>query len=105
MLFALVGQVAWQFFQTAVSIGGMSLVNQQHLLTKIYFPRLFLPSGVVGGGLVDLLISLGLLAGFMVGYHFTHYHFTPPLHGDPVAAVDRPAADRVAGRRVPDCRP
>jgi lipopolysaccharide transport system permease protein len=79
MLFALVGQVIWQFFQTAISIGGMSLVNQQHLLTKIYFPRLFLPSGVVGGALVDLGISIGLLACFILGYHFTHYHFTPPV--------------------------
>ncbi len=78
MLFALTGQIAWQFFQTGVSSGGMSLVNQQHLLTKIYFPRLFLPSGVVGGALVDLVISIGVLAAFMVGYHFTHYHFTPP---------------------------
>ena len=28
------------------STGGMSLVNQQHLLTKIYFPRLFVPTAV-----------------------------------------------------------
>ncbi len=77
MLFALVGQIVWQFFQTGVSAGGMSLVNQQHLLTKIYFPRLFLPTGVVGGGLVDLGLSCVVLLTFMVGYHFTHYGFTP----------------------------
>jgi lipopolysaccharide transport system permease protein len=78
MLFALVGQIAWQFFQTGVSSGGMSLVNQQHLLTKIYFPRLFLPTGVVGGALVDLALSCLVLAAFMIGYHFTHYQFVPP---------------------------
>ncbi len=78
MLFALVGQIAWQFFQTGVSAGGMSLVNQQHLLTKIYFPRLFLPTGIVGGALVDLSLSCVVLFSFMVVYHFNHYHFTPP---------------------------
>ena len=75
MLFALVGQIVWQFFQTGVSAGGMSLVNQQHLLTKIYFPRLFLPTGVVGGALVDLALSTVVLVSFMIAYHFTHYHF------------------------------
>ena len=77
LLFSFVGQLPWQFFSAGLGSGGMSLVNQQHLLTKIYFPRLFLPTGVVGGSLVDLLISMGVLAVFMVGYHFTHYHFTP----------------------------
>jgi len=75
MLFALVGQIVWQFFQTGVSAGGMSLVNQQHLLTKIYFPRLFLPTGVVGGAMVDLALSCAVLLAFAVGYHFSHYHF------------------------------
>ena len=41
----------------------MSLVNQQHLLTKIYFPRLFVPTASVGGALFDMLISLPILVG------------------------------------------
>jgi lipopolysaccharide transport system permease protein len=78
LLFALAGQIPWQFFSTGLGSGGMSLVNQQHLLTKIYFPRLFLPTGVVGGALVDLVISLTLLVFFMILYHFSGtYHFTP----------------------------
>ena len=64
LLFALAGQIPWQFFSAGLGSGGMSLVNQQHLLTKIYFPRLFLPTGVVGGALVDLLISMTLLIFF-----------------------------------------
>ena len=35
----------------------MSLVNQQNLLTKIYFPRLFIPTATVGGALVDMAIG------------------------------------------------
>ncbi len=78
LLFALAGQIPWQFFATGLGSGGMSLVNQQHLLTKIYFPRLFLPTGVVGGALVDLLISFSLVVAFMVVYHFSpQYHFVP----------------------------
>ena len=34
--------------------GGMSLLNQTHLLTKIYFPRSFVPTSVVGGALLRL---------------------------------------------------
>ncbi len=78
LLFALAGQLPWQFFATGLGSGGMSLINQQHLLTKIYFPRLFLPTGVVGGAVFDLVISLSLLVFFMIVYHFSPtYHFTP----------------------------
>ena len=51
------GLLPWTFFSNAVSQAGLSLVNQQALLTKIYFPRLFVPTSSVGAGLVDLAIS------------------------------------------------
>jgi len=51
------GLLPWTFFSNAVSLSGLSLVNQQALLTKIYFPRLFVPTSIVGAGLVDLAIS------------------------------------------------
>ena len=51
----------WMFFSQSVNLGGSVLVNQQHLLTKIYFPRIFLPTAAVGGNWVDLAISLGVL--------------------------------------------
>ncbi len=78
LLFSLVGQIPWQFFNGGLTAGGMSLINQQHLLTKIYFPRLFLPTGVIGGLMVDLAVSTGMLIAFMVAYHFTRFGFTPP---------------------------
>ena len=77
LLFTLVGQIPWQFFNTSLGAGGMSLVNQQHLLTKIYFPRLFLPTGVIGGAVFDLAVSALMCLGFMAYYHFSHWHFTP----------------------------
>src|SRR5438552_3904639 len=38
----------WQLFSDSLGQGGLSLLNQQHLLTKIYFPRLFIPTAAVG---------------------------------------------------------
>jgi lipopolysaccharide transport system permease protein len=77
LLFSFAGQLPWQFFAAGLTAGGMSLVNQQHLLTKIYFPRLFLPTATVGGAMVDFMISFSVLGVFMFIFHFTHYHFTP----------------------------
>ena len=69
-VFVLAGLVPWTFFAQSVTQGGQSLVNQQHLLTKVYFPRLFVPTGTVGGCLVDFMISLGVMATVIAWYRF-----------------------------------
>jgi lipopolysaccharide transport system permease protein len=56
----------WMFFSNSVSIGGQVLINQQHMLTKIYFPRIFLPTAAVGANWVDQVISFAVLLGFML---------------------------------------
>ncbi len=61
-LFVFAGLVPWTFFTSAVSGAGLSLINQQQLLTKIYFPRLFVPAATAGAYLVDLAIGLALFA-------------------------------------------
>ena len=48
----------------------MSLVNQQQLLTKIYLPRLFVPTASVGGAMLDMAISFGVFGLILVGYEF-----------------------------------
>jgi lipopolysaccharide transport system permease protein len=70
-LFVLAGLVPWTFFAQSVTQGGQSLVNQQQMLTKVYFPRLFVPTGAVGGCFVDFVISLGIYAAVTGWYHFT----------------------------------
>lgn len=62
------GLLPWLFFANAISLGGLSLVNQQHLLTKIYFPRLFVPTATVGGALIDMGLSFCIFLGLMVFY-------------------------------------
>jgi lipopolysaccharide transport system permease protein len=69
-LFVYAGLLPWMFLATAVTGASQSLLNQQHLLTKIYLPRLFVPAGAVGGGLVDLLVSLVVFAGLMVWFAY-----------------------------------
>lgn len=56
-VFVFAALVPWTFFSVTVNLGGQSLVNQQHLMTKIYLPRLFVPAASVLSGLVELLIG------------------------------------------------
>jgi lipopolysaccharide transport system permease protein len=73
-LFAYSGLVLWTFFSNAVTSGTYSLVNNSHLVTKVYFPRFFIPAASVGAGLVDLgiasllLIPLALYYGVKPGW-------------------------------------
>jgi lipopolysaccharide transport system permease protein len=65
-VFVLAGLIPWTFFSQALTFGGQSLVNQQHLLTKVYFPRLFVPAAAVGGCFIDFLVGLVLYAVILV---------------------------------------
>ena len=81
-LFVFAGQVPWTFFTNAVTTSGTSLLSQQQLLTKIYFPRLFVPGANVGAYLVDLGIGLLLFALLLPWFHYTpsiHLLFLPFL--------------------------
>ena len=60
-LFALAGMAGWGYFSTAANTGSESLITNQNLLRKIYFPREILPLTAVFSGLVDLAISLVVL--------------------------------------------
>lgn len=67
-LFVLSGLLPWIFFSGAVSASAQSLVGNQSLITKVYFPRVMVPMSAVGAGLVDLLISLLLLAAMAIAF-------------------------------------
>lgn len=60
-LFSLAALVPWTFFATAVLLGSDSLVANSALVSKIYFPRIFMPAGVIVAGFVDLAISFVIL--------------------------------------------
>jgi lipopolysaccharide transport system permease protein len=67
-LFAFTGLVAWTFFANAVGSAGNSVVGNQNLVTKIFFPRLIIPMATVGAGLVDFAIASGMLGLMMIYY-------------------------------------
>ena len=65
-LFVLIGLLAWQFFSGALTAASGSVVGNQSLVTKVYFPRLIIPLSAAGAGLVDFAVGMGLLALAMV---------------------------------------
>jgi lipopolysaccharide transport system permease protein len=67
-LFALSGLMLWLFFANAVTNSAASLVLNSHLITKVYFPRMFVPAATVGTGLVDSAVSLTLLITVAIYY-------------------------------------
>jgi lipopolysaccharide transport system permease protein len=56
------------FFSGGITSASHSVVGSQGLVTKVYFPRLMIPVGAVGAGLVDLAISVALLVVVMMSY-------------------------------------
>lgn len=67
-LFALSGLLLWLFFANAVTNSTHSLVSNANLITKVYFPRMFIPAASVGAGLVDLTVAFLLLVLLLFYY-------------------------------------
>ncbi|MDQ3630393.1 MAG: ABC transporter permease [Actinomycetota bacterium] len=67
-VFAFAALVPWTFFATAVALAGNSLVEQERILAKVYFPRLIVPSAAVLACLVDLAIAFVVLLAMMLVY-------------------------------------
>lgn len=68
MVFA--GLLPWQFFSTALSESSGSLIGNANLISKVYFPRLIVPTAAVVVAFVDFLVTLGLLAATMAWYRY-----------------------------------
>ncbi|HXZ19670.1 MAG TPA: ABC transporter permease [Candidatus Acidoferrales bacterium] len=61
----------WTYFAGALSGATNSVVENQRVITKVYFPRLLLPLSAVFSGLVDFVIAFVLLAGMALYYRVT----------------------------------
>jgi lipopolysaccharide transport system permease protein len=64
------GMLPWQFFSNALSECSSSLVGNANLISKVYFPRLIVPTSAVIVSFVDFLISGMILLGLMAWYNF-----------------------------------
>jgi lipopolysaccharide transport system permease protein len=70
-LFAYAGLVPWTFFSNAITNSGHSLVGSSSLISKVYFPRIYIPAGAVGAGLLDFAIASVLLVPMLIYYEVT----------------------------------
>jgi lipopolysaccharide transport system permease protein len=68
MVFA--GMLPWTFFSTGISEASNSMIGNANLISKVYFPRLIVPTATVVVAFVDFLITFVILIGMMVWYRF-----------------------------------
>jgi lipopolysaccharide transport system permease protein len=68
------GILPWQFFSNALTESSNSLIGNEKLITKVYFPRMIIPASSVITSLVDFLISFIILLAL-----FVFYNYMPPV--------------------------
>lgn len=66
--FAYVGLLPWNLFSRGLSQGSTSLVANERLVTKVYFPRTILPSSAVISGFIDFFVGFVILVGLLAYY-------------------------------------
>jgi lipopolysaccharide transport system permease protein len=67
-IFTYTALLPWQLFAYALTMSSTSLVTDQSLITKVYFPRLVIPISSVIAGLLDFGLSLLVLLTMLVLY-------------------------------------
>lgn len=67
-VFAYTALIPWTYFAQALGRSGTSLVNDGHLISKVYFPRMMIPLAAAVAPLVDFLLSFLVLMGLMSWY-------------------------------------
>jgi lipopolysaccharide transport system permease protein len=67
-VFVYAGLAIWTLFSTGLERASQSLVENTELVTKVYFPRILAPLAAVLPGLLDIAVSLVILAIFMAAY-------------------------------------
>lgn len=67
-LFYYIALLPWTYFATAMTNAANSMVDQRQMITKVYFPRIFLPLSAICSALVDFAIGFLLLIGMALFY-------------------------------------
>jgi lipopolysaccharide transport system permease protein len=65
LLYVLLGVIPWTYFASAINNAGNSLIANERLVTKVYFPRILLPLSNVGAATLDFVVALSLVAVVM----------------------------------------
>jgi lipopolysaccharide transport system permease protein len=77
-LYAYLGFLPWSFFASAVANAAASVVGNERLVTKVYFPRLAMPFAAVGATAVDFVIGFALQLALLAAYG-VQWHWQMPL--------------------------
>jgi lipopolysaccharide transport system permease protein len=70
-LLVFAGTLPWSLFATALGEASNSLIGNERLISKVYFPRLIIPTATVVTAFIDFLISFAVLGVMMIFYRFT----------------------------------
>jgi lipopolysaccharide transport system permease protein len=70
-LFSLAALVPWTYFSNGINAAGTSVLNTSTMISKIYFPRLFIPLSPLLAVFVDFLVAFGVLVILMIAYQQT----------------------------------
>jgi lipopolysaccharide transport system permease protein len=73
-LLVFTGMLPWQFFSNALSEASNSLVGNTNLISKVYFPRLIIPTSTIMTSLVDFFITVGILIAM-----FFYFQYVPDI--------------------------
>ncbi|HSX24573.1 MAG TPA: ABC transporter permease [Candidatus Andersenbacteria bacterium] len=68
-IFVYAGLLPWTFFSNVIRMAGNSVVEDEKLITKVYFPRLIIPASVAGVELLDFCIAFLIYILMMLYYH------------------------------------
>jgi len=62
------GLLPWQFFASGLTEASNSLIGNERLISKVYFPRMIIPAASIITSLVDFFISLALMFLLLIWY-------------------------------------
>jgi lipopolysaccharide transport system permease protein len=78
-LFYLCGLLGWSYFSQNITVGGATFINNAHIFSKVYFPRLVVPISVVVANLIAFVLQLIPFFSFLIYYKLTGDH-APTVH-------------------------
>lgn len=81
-IFVYGGLLFWVLFNGGLTSAANSFVNNERIISKIYFPRIILPASAILTNIIDFLFSIIIFAGMLI-----FYHYTPGLTGLLLAPV------------------
>lgn len=68
LLYVYTGTLLWMLFSSIVGNAAVHVVDNGHILTKVYFPRLLIPLAVTGYAILDFLVGMVILIALMLGF-------------------------------------